>query len=194
MPVPTDTPDPRPRFAAALDQVEQLLDATEPTDLGRPTPCAEYDVQALLAHLVAVLRKLEVVSNHGDMTRVTDPADDVAGHEADAFRRARTECERAWASHADLSADFTVAWGTMSGAELLDAYTHEFTVHAWDLAQTTGGGERLDPALADAALDWFTRNVTAEDRIDGGPFAPVVPVPDDADVFTRLAGFVGRQV
>ena len=77
---------------------------------------------------------------------------------------------------------------------MLDAYTHEFTVHAWDLAQATDRGDDLDPGLAETALDWFTRNLTAEDRGEGGPFAPAVPVPDTADVYLRLAGHVGRPV
>lgn len=183
MSVASGTPDPRPQFAVALDQIERRVDASEPDDFGRPTPCAEYDVRTLLAHLVG-----------GDMTLVPDPADDVTGDEGAAFRHARADLERVWASDADLAKSYTLAWGTMTGHELLDAYTHEFTVHAWDLSRATGASNDLDPVLAEVALDWFTRNVPAEDRSDGGPFAPVVAVPDDADVYIRLAAYVGRPV
>jgi hypothetical protein len=82
----------------------------------------------------------------------------------------------------------------MTGREFLDAYAHEFTVHAWDLSRVTGLGNELDPLLAEAALDWYLLNVPADARPAGGPFAPAVTVDDDAGVYTRLAGFAGRQM
>lgn len=186
--------DPRAQFASSLDQVERQIEELGPDDLDRPTPCAAYDVRTLLAHLVAVLRKLELVQHGGDMTQVDDPATDLAGEEGDAFRRARANLERAWRGDSALDPDYSVAWGTMSGRDLLDAYAHEFTVHAWDLAQATGREVDLDVPLAHAALDWYTRNVPAEGRSEDGPFAPVVAVGSDADPYTQLAAFVGRQV
>ncbi|NBE56574.1 TIGR03086 family metal-binding protein [Streptomyces boluensis] len=188
------TTDPRPRLSAALDQTQYAIDAIEDADLGRPTPCAEYDVRTLLAHLVAVLRKLAVVGNGGDMSQVKDPADDHTDDWGGAFRAARADLEQIWAPDSALGKSYTLAWGAMTGRELLDAYAHEFTVHVWDLSRATGGGHELDRALAEAALDWYTRNVPAEGRGEGGPFAPVVTVADDADTYTRLAAFVGRPV
>lgn len=186
--------DPRVQLASALDQVERQIEELGSDDLGQPTPCAAYDVRTLLAHLVAVLRKLEVVRHGGDMTQVDDPATDLAGDEGDAFRRARAALEQAWQPDSALDPDYTVAWGTMSGHDLLDAYAHEFTVHAWDLSQATGRDEKFDVNLAHAALDWYARNVPAEGRSEDGPFAPAVVVGSDADPYTRLAAFVGRQV
>ncbi len=46
-------------------------------------------MRALVAHLVAVLRKLAAVGNGGDMTQVTDPAEDHTDDWGEAFRRAR---------------------------------------------------------------------------------------------------------
>lgn len=128
------TSDPRPQLGAALDQIEGQIDTLARKDLDRPTPCTEYDVRTLLAHLVAVLRKLTAVHEGGDATQVPDPAEDVADDEVGAFRRARTDLEGAWALDTDLGKGYSMAWGTMTGHELLDAYTHEFTVHSWDRA------------------------------------------------------------
>lgn len=47
-----ESPDPRPQLGATLDQTQRQVGAIEPADLGGPTPCAEYDVRTLLAHLV----------------------------------------------------------------------------------------------------------------------------------------------
>lgn len=157
-------------------------------------PCGDYDVETLLAHVVAVLRKLATVGRGEDMTAVTDPADDVAKRGAAEFLLARADLESVWTNDAALDKLHTVAWGTMTGRELLDAYTHELTVHAWDLARATGRGHDLDPALAEAALEWFTDNVPPGARSEDGPFGPVVEVDHDADIYTGLAGYVGRSV
>lgn len=186
--------DPRPQLSAALDQLQHQIDAIGPDDRERPTPCAEYNVRTLLAHIVAVLRKLELVGRDGDMTQVPDPATDLGDDGENEFRRARGDFERTWADDSTLDESRTLPWGTMTGRELLDAYAHEFTVHAWDLSRVTGNSTDLDPALAEAALDWYSRNVPAKDRVEGGPFAPAVPVSSDADAYTRLAAFVGRAV
>lgn len=186
--------DPRPQLSSALDQIQRQIDALSAADLGCPTPCADYDVRTLLAHIIAVLRKLAAVGRGDEMGTVTDPASDIAGGWDDEFRRARAELEDVWSADAALDKSHTLSWGSMSGRELLDAYAHEFTVHAWDLARVTGGVNDLDPVLAEAALDWYTSNVPAESRSVDGPFGPVVEVGDDADVYSRLAGYVGRPV
>ncbi|GAA1947884.1 TIGR03086 family metal-binding protein [Amycolatopsis minnesotensis] len=186
--------DPRPHLSAALDQTERQLDAIGNADLGLPTPCAEYDLRTLLAHLVGVLRKLTALGNGEGTSQVKDPADDHTDDWGAAFRSARADLERVWAPDSALGKSYTLPWATMTGHELLETYTHEFTVHAWDLSRVTDGGDNLDPVLAEAALDWFTRNLTAEDRGEGGPFAPAVAVADDAEVYLRLAAYVGRPV
>lgn len=48
------TSDPRPAFFAAADQAARLICEVTPADLRRPTPCAEFDVEALTGHVVAV--------------------------------------------------------------------------------------------------------------------------------------------
>lgn len=191
----SQTTDPRPQLAAALDQTQRQVDLIRPDQLRSATPCPDFDAGTMIAHLVAVLRKLAVVSRGGDMTGVADPAIDVGDDDGwAAFRRARDEFETAWTDGLKLGEEFAVPWGSMTGKDLLDAYVHEFTVHAWDLAQVTGSRTELDPDLAEAALDWFGRNIGPENRGEGGPYGPIVPVAPDADSYTRLTGFVGRAV
>ncbi|QWF84693.1 maleylpyruvate isomerase N-terminal domain-containing protein [Amycolatopsis sp. CA-230715] len=49
--------DPRPPFARSLDQTEYQIAAMRPGEPRKSTPCADYDVRALLGHVVAVLHK-----------------------------------------------------------------------------------------------------------------------------------------
>ncbi|MFK4599696.1 TIGR03086 family metal-binding protein [Streptomyces pristinaespiralis] len=189
-----ESTDPRPQLSSALDQAQRQVDAFSADDLSRPTPCADYNVGTLLAHVIAVLRKLTAVGQGEEASAVADPATDVTDGWVEAFRRSRTAFEQVWSADATLDRSCTLPWGTMSGRELLDAYTHEFTVHSWDLARVSGHVNDLDPVLAEAALDWFMTNEPADSRSDDGPFGPVVEVGATADVYTRLAGYVGRPV
>lgn len=165
-----------------------------PDDLSRATPCAEFDARALIAHLVAVLRKLTVVRAGGEFAGVADPAGDLPEDGRSALLHSRAALDQAWTPDAALEERYVLPYGTMTGRELLDAYTHEFTVHAWDLARVNGSEGDLDPVLAEAALEWYERNVPAEERGAGRPFAEPVDVAHDAAPYTRLAAFVGRSV
>ena len=73
------------------------------------------------------------------------------------------------------------------------AYMQELTVHAWDLAYTTGQTGALDQRLAAASLDVARRIMPAEGRGGPVPFGPVVEVPADADPYRQLAGWLGRD-
>lgn len=190
----TENPDPRPRLSSALDQTQRQVDALSTDHLSRPTPCSDYNGATLLAHIIAVLRKLTAVGQGEAASSVADPATDITGHWGDEFRRARTNFEQVWSADAALDKSCTLPWATMSGREVLDAYTHEFTVHSWDLAQVTDRVNDLDPDLAKAALDWYMNHVPANSRSNDGPFGPPVKVDADADIYTRLAGYVGRPI
>lgn len=186
--------DPRPHFTQALDQAAQQIAAIDSDELGNRTPCADYDVRALLGHVIAVLHKLARVGAGDDAGDVPDVLDDIADDSwPSAFTQARGEVERAWADDALLDRVVTLPWATMPGRAALDAYTHEFTVHSWDLAHATGRLADLDPALAIQALEAFAKFAPPEERSEQGPFAPPIPAPDDADVYTQLAAYLGRQ-
>ncbi|MEV0117031.1 TIGR03086 family metal-binding protein [Streptomyces sp. NPDC050844] len=186
--------DPRPVFSRALDQAGKQVAAVSPDELSNRTPCADYSVRALLGHVVSVLHKLVRVGTGGDARDVPDVIDGIAddGWE-DAFARARSEVERVWADDEKLDRMVTLPWATLPGRDALEAYTHEFTAHSWDLAHATRRLAELDPDLAARALQAFSKLAPPEDRSEQGPFSPVVAVPDDADVYTRLAAYLGRQ-
>jgi uncharacterized protein (TIGR03086 family) len=70
-------------------------------------------------------------------------------------------------------------------------YTSDVFMHTWDLARATGQDERLDPQ---ACADLLAEMVPIEHLMrSSGQYGPRMPVPEDADVQTRLLGFIGRN-
>src|SRR5664279_1331703 len=53
--------DPRPLLGAALDQAGAIIATVTPAQANLPTPCDEYDVNQLIGHMQAVVRRIGVV-------------------------------------------------------------------------------------------------------------------------------------
>lgn len=70
-------------------------------------------------------------------------------------------------------------------------YTADVFLHTWDLARATGQDEALDPDLCAELLAGM--EPMEELMRASGQYGPRVAVPDEADVQTRLLGFIGRR-
>lgn len=70
-------------------------------------------------------------------------------------------------------------------------YTADVFMHTWDLARATGQEETLDPQRCATLLEGM--EPLDEVLRQSGQYGPRVPVPDDADVQTRLLAFIGRD-
>ena len=82
--------------------------------------------------------------------------------------------------------------GTLPLADAIDRfYTADVFMHTWDLARATGQDDRLDPGFC---ADLLAGMEEIEDVLrSSGQYGPRVEVPADADVQTRLLGFIGRD-
>ncbi|MGY2701605.1 maleylpyruvate isomerase family mycothiol-dependent enzyme [Nocardioides sp. HB32] len=70
-------------------------------------------------------------------------------------------------------------------------YTADVFMHTWDLARATGQDDTLDPATCAALLEGM---VPIEEAMrSSGQYGARVEVPADADVQTRMLGFIGRD-
>jgi uncharacterized protein (TIGR03086 family) len=192
-PAPTTT-DPRPAFFAAARIACDTIAGVSPTQLAGPTPCTEFDVRALLGHLVAVLHRVTSVASGapaiGHAPLVTDVADD--GWAA-AARAAAAEVEAAWSDPAVLQREMRLPFGTLPGAATLAAYTGELSTHTWDLAVATGQSPAWDEQVLTGALAATHAKLPSAERPPGVPFADAVPVADDAPIIDRLVAWQGRD-
>lgn len=183
--------DHRPVLARALDQTGRLITGTDQSRGGDPTPCADFDVAALVGHQLAVVRRIGAVVRgepFDSVPQLIESTDWAADWES-----GRTATDTALAD-ADLSRQVTLPWGEAPIAAALGTYLSELATHAWDLAAATGRVADLDPAIAEAALPVAKQAIPAQIRhLPTTPFDPVVEVADDASAYDRLAGWNGRD-
>ena len=119
-----------------------------------PTPCSEWDVHYLVAHVVGGNRF--AVSILGGMTASE------AMEQVMAAPQLGTDAMAAWTttSRAQLCAfresspmaQIHHPLGEMSTREFLGFRVFDVTMHAWDLARSIGADEHLDPRLVDAVI------------------------------------------
>ena len=189
----TTADDPRPRYRSAQRWVGDLLAGVRPDQFDSPTGCPDFDVRALVGHLVSTVERARVIGAGGspdDVPFVTAGiADDAA---AATYAASAARVWEVWDDDALLTAPVTVPWGTVPGAEALEGYLNEALVHGFDLAAATGQPTEADPAVVQPLLDRIAAILPGDFRGGPVPFAAVVEPAADAGPTERLANWSGR--
>jgi uncharacterized protein (TIGR03086 family) len=192
----TENQDPRPLYRRAVAQTEAIVAAVTRDQLGLPTPCPEYDVRTLLAHITGGLTRTALVGE-GDPDALAHPAQASGvpdGGWPAAYRAAATRAVAAWADDTKLDTLVEVPWGKVPGRIALAGYIQEILAHGWDLSKATGLPTEGDPELALSSLATAKRILPPDIRgAEGVPFGPVVEVSPDAEPYAQLAAWLGRQ-
>jgi uncharacterized protein (TIGR03086 family) len=201
--------DPRPVFATTLDTAADVIAAVRPNQITDPTPCDDFDVQALLGHLTGVLRMAAAVGRGDNPFALPEDAPAAADGWLERFRANRAEVEAAWADGAALGRPSPLPWASESGAAALLGYVNEVTVHTWDLATATGQRPAWNPDVLAVAAEDIGTGLPAENRSAAfaefrkglppemasgpDPFRDAVPVADDAPLIDRIVAWSGRR-
>jgi uncharacterized protein (TIGR03086 family) len=177
----------------ALDATRPLVAGTSGEHLDLPTPDDDWDVRALLNHVVAGNWWAAELAAGKTIEDVGDRLDgDVLGPDPLASYDASAEAAgKAFEMPGALAAPCAVSYGPVPGEVYAGHRFLDVLLHGWDLAQATGQSTALDPGLVQAALDVLTPQW---DALRGsGAFKTDVPVPEDGDPQTRLLAMVGRR-
>jgi len=176
----------------ALDQTAGLIAPIDASQAGLATPCAGWDLRALVSHLAGQDLRNFLMSARGESAGWQAPADEIGEDWAAAFGDRAEPVRAAWRA-ADLDRLVAGPGGEAPLRLRADQQITELAVHDWDLAKATGQPTRLDPALAEHALRWSRQMLRPEFRGPDKAFGVEVPVPEDAPVYDQLAGWFGRD-
>jgi uncharacterized protein (TIGR03086 family) len=174
----------------AINYTLGCLRLVTPEALSDPTPCRDWDLRALLAHLddslLALCEAVEVGSVDVDTVDAGDPAVDPVA----CVRGSATQLLGAWAG-ARRHPEVSIAGCQLTTGILTSTGAIEVAVHGWDVARTRGQDRPIPASLAEELLDLSPLLVTDADR--PVRFAAAVDVPSGADPGDRLVAFLGRQ-
>jgi uncharacterized protein (TIGR03086 family) len=171
---------------SAYGRLRALAAATTPHDLSRPTPCADWDVRALLDHVVAGQGGLVAVLR-GDAPDWSDGdrlGDDPAGAVDAALEAALAAFSAPGAVEATSE--------KLPGMRIVDFAAADAVVHGWDLATAVGRTLDLPDDVVRVVHDRWSGGA-AETGRQYGAFGPEVPVQEDRPLLDRLVGALGRD-
>lgn len=164
-----------------------------PQDLDAPTPCASWDVRALVNHFVGTARWWAAVVSGGEELAEEDYA---AGDLDAAYAESIKIAGAAFAADGAMEQTVRLPFGEFPGTVVLSMAALDQFAHGWDLARALGLPTDLDPALAGELLSQARQTLPDAFRGPEGqaPFGPAVEAPAGAGPADQLAAFLGRQV
>lgn len=182
---PTDELDSAEACLAVLQQVLHTLAAE---DNSKQTPCTEYDVAQLTAHLLNSITVLGgmVGADFGDPSRGNGSAS-VEGQIIGAARPALD----AWHRHG-MEGEVPLGPSSMPATVAVSVFSIEFLVHAWDYAVAVGQDCTAPDSLSEYVLELARKLIKPQERAAAGFDAPI-DMPDHASALDRLVAFTGRD-
>lgn len=184
--------DVRALVPAAIDRFGARVHDVPPDRWGAPTPCGEWSVRDLVAHMVFEHRWAPHVLGGDPMDAVGDRYDgDLLGDgPVRAWDDAAVRSRAAFAAVGSHAARVHVSFGWLDVEEYAVQMLVDLTVHEWDLARGAGLDEHLDPASVAATLAYLRTDPV---MLHGpGLFAAPVEAPGE-DLQGRLLALTGRR-
>jgi len=160
------------------------------TDWSAPTPDTEWDVRALVSHVIEEQQWVPLLLDGRSVAearaRIDPPGDDLIA----AWHRYSAAATAAWQDR-DPNEPVRLSSDTMLVVDYLREQVADVIIHTWDLARAIGDGERLDDELVEAAWSVFEPQKDALQA--SGLYNFPVPVGDDEPLQTRLLALTGRD-
>jgi uncharacterized protein (TIGR03086 family) len=183
--------------AAATRGSVEVVTLIAPADLNRPTPCAAWDLRALLAHMtVQHLGFAAAAGGRGGELSVWQPvdwADPVA-----AYTSAAAEVLAAFSAPGILDRDFVLPEipraPSFPGRIAVGFHLVDYVVHGWDVARTLGRPYQPAPEVLAATLPIARAVPDGPSRLTpGAAFAPGRPAQADPAPLDEILRRLGRD-
>ncbi|HEX6394515.1 MAG TPA: TIGR03086 family metal-binding protein [Acidimicrobiales bacterium] len=181
--------DPIERIERATAVASEKVKGVQMADMSKPTPCSEFDVRALLNHMLGGLTMLATAA--GGAQAAMPEGDQVGRDPAGSYDQRRSALLAAVGSPGALEHNWEMPFGSMAPQMMASIAFMEHLTHAWDLAKATGQDTTLPPDLVAECI----QAVTPMDAMlrTPGVCGPVVDVPENASAQDKLLAFMGRN-
>jgi uncharacterized protein (TIGR03086 family) len=177
------------RYRTVADGFTARLDGVADGSWASPTPCTDWTVRDLVAHVIGTQR-FALAALEGEEPKEVDAAGDLVTQWTEARNAVLTNLGNPERASAILKGG---PFGEQPFETLVGGVICSDTlIHTWDLARATGQDERLDPAAVVAAAAFLE---PIDDKIRRpGAFSPKLTPSAGADEQTQLICFAGRAV
>jgi uncharacterized protein (TIGR03086 family) len=180
-------------FKTAVDQTGGIVSGVKPDQLGDATPCADWDVNALLNHTISVVMMFDKAARGAEFDGSHFANDNVGRDAGASYAAAAAKLHEAVGAPGVIDATWNMPFGAVPGSAALGFATAEVAQHGWDVAKATGQKPDFDPEVSEVA--WAAIQAAPAELVrNPGVFGPESDCPESAPLHDRLAAFVGRKV
>lgn len=176
---------------AAVETAAGIIANIGPDQWSLPTPCTEWNVRDVVAHLVAGNRVL-TMALQGEKPGFDAYQRPVENPAADFTTSSETMLALLEAPGA-MTGSIALPYGTMPAPAAAGFRFVDLLNHAWDLAKATGQPTDFAPDLNEAALTMSRASMQGRER-PAGVIGPEQQAPAGASAADKLAAFLGRVV
>ncbi|MGW6605018.1 TIGR03086 family metal-binding protein [Streptomyces sp. NPDC055036] len=175
-------------LGVAADRTVTVVRNITDDQLTAPTPCAQYDVHALVDHLFQVIVNFKALAAKKDSDFGVAP-EHLTGAWRDRFADETARLIEAWAEPG--AEEGTTGSMALPARTVGAMVVGDMAVHGWDLARATGQPYEPDAALVGMLGAEFGALAPTARKM--GMFGEPVPVGEDAGPFETLLAMTGRD-
>ncbi len=172
----------------AAQEMSRLVAGVGDEQLGGPTPCPDWTVADLLAHVA----QFTAVFTANARRQEVRPPDELADDWRVALPRDLTELAQAWREESAWHGRVAAGGVEMDASANAVVAIEELTTHGWDLARATGQDLDVDDARLDE-VDRFFALFAPQIASGQGPFGPPVEAPESSSRLQRTIARTGRD-
>jgi uncharacterized protein (TIGR03086 family) len=189
----TSSPEVVDLYARSVDEFLEAVNRVPDDAWTAPTPCTDWDVRALVSHVVGEDRWVVPLLDGRTIADVGDALDgDLLGAAPrEAAVAAGKSASAAFAEPGATERTVHLSFGDFAGAEYAWQVLVDHVVHTWDLLAAIGADRSQDPGLVAASAGWWSG--WEEGYRGAGAVGPRVEVPAGAPAQDRLIGSFGRD-
>jgi uncharacterized protein (TIGR03086 family) len=183
----------RALHAAAVDAFDAVVRQVRDDHWTLPTPCAGWDVRALVEHVVSEACWTPPLLAGLTIAEVGErfEGDLIGSDPAAAWAAARDGATTAADAAGLAQRTVHLSSGDAPASEYLRQLTADYLVHSWDLAVAIGADDRLPAELVATVAEWFAGQATA--YRGAGAVAAAIPTRETDDAQHRLLAQFGRD-
>ena len=183
-------------FDPPVRELRALLLGVDDDELTMPTPCPDWNVAALLDHLMGLAYAFTQAARKGSDGPGTSgpPPQPSAGHLSQHWRGRLPvlleELATAWKDPRAWNGTARAGGVTMPAPAMGAVAMNELIMHSWDLAKATGQEYAADPRTLEVLVEFL-----AQGPAEGTPglFGPVVPTDGEASLLDKAVALAGRD-
>ena len=175
----------------AIDAGAAMVSRVTPADLDRPTPCDQWDVRALVEHMVWMCDVF--AAGLEGATPSPSPVPLGADDPSDRYRASSAAAMAGWRTTEWADMMLALPFSTLPAAIGVRVFIGDQLIHTWDLATAVGRPFTIDEDLAATQLALMQQFYDPANRGPAAAFDLAADCPPSAAMSDRLIALSGRS-